>query len=443
MRLSPRFYSISLAVVLSLLLGATATAACSPSGWQPMAARVATFTPTPAVTAPITGTASAAAAPTATPSDETVAAASDEVVKPTEAPPGTGTPVVVTYRTPEPTRKPTATPTSRATTPTPTPTATVIIPDRPVGENPLTGEIVADPGVLQRRPVHVRVGNDPAARPQAGLSSADLVYEEIVEWWVTRFTAVYLSTAPEVVAPIRSARLINTQLTQQYQAALVNSGGSDGVRWELSQAPLVNLDEYFFPQPYFYREGEGWQTRLAVNVQAAHQLMVNKNLQKPVVLRGFTFSETPLGGQPAETIFIPYPRRTSQALWRYDPVSGRYLRWTQGEKTIDSTTGQQISAANVILYYAPHEPTDIVEDSNGATSIRILVNGEGRAQVCRDGVVIEGTWRTDGTQTPEFLFPNGQPIPLKPGNSWIEVVPTEKFEVLINITPTPTPQLKG
>jgi hypothetical protein len=444
MHLSPRFYSISLVVVLSLLLGATATVACSPSGWQPMAAKVATFTPTAAVTAAITGTTITTVGPTVTPPGDTVAAASDEVASPTEAPPpGTGTPVVVTYRTPDPTRKPTATPTARATTPTPTPTATVIIPERAVGENPLTGEIVADPGVLQRRPVHVRVGNDPAARPQAGLGSADLVYEEIVEWWVTRFTAVYLSTAPEVVAPIRSARLINTQLTQQYQAALVNSGGSDGVRWELSQAPLVNLDEYFFPQPYFYREGEGWQTRLAVNVQAAHQLMVNKNLEKPVVLRGFTFSQTPLGGQPAETIFIPYPRRTSQALWRYDAASGRYLRWTQGEKMVDSTTSQQISAANVILYYAPHEPTDIVEDSNGATSIRILVNGEGRVQVCRDGVVIEGIWRTDGSQTPEFLFPNGQPIPLKPGNSWIEVVPTEKFEVLINVTPTPTPQAKG
>lgn len=442
MRLSRRFHWLSLAVLPSLLLGATATAACSPPNWQQMAEKVATFTPTAAVTTTTTTTITPPAGSTATAADagDTVVAASDEVMPVEAPPPGTGTPHVVTYRTPEATRTPTITLTPRPTTPTPAPTATVIIPDRPLGENPLTGEIVADPGALQRRPVHVRVGNDTGARPQAGLGSADLVYEEIVEWWVTRFTAVYLSTAPEVVAPIRSARLINTPLTQQYQAALVNSGGSDGVRWELSQAPLVNLDEYFFPQPYFYREGEGWQTRLAVNVQAAHQLMVKKVLAKPVVLRGFTFSDTPVGGQPAETIFIPYPRRTSQALWRYDPASGRYLRWTQGEKMLDSTTKQQISAANVIVYYAPHEPTDIVEDSNGATSIRILINGEGRVQVFRDGVMIEGTWRTDGSQTPEFLFPNGQPIPLKRGNSWIEVVPTEKFQLLINETPTPQPK---
>ena len=403
--------------------------ACSPSSWQEMSAKVATFTPTPALKSSptlIVATSEAIA------SDEVMTSPLAETTKSINVPAGTGTPVVVTYRTPEPTRTPTRTPTAAG----PTPTATVVIPERPEGENPLTGLIVSDPSKLKRRPIAVRVGNDPVARPQAGLMSADVVYEEIVEWWVTRLTAIYLSEDPQVVAPIRSARLINAQLTMQYQAALASSGGSDGVRWELSQLPIVNLDEYFYPQPYFYRKGEGWQTRLAVDVSAARELMAKKNMEAAVVLRGFIFSDTPVGGQKAETIFIPYPRRTSQTLWRYDPSSGRYLRWVSGEPLFDSTTQKQISAANVIVYYAPHEPTDIVEDSRGATSIRIIVNGEGRVQVFRDGVVMEGLWRTDGTQTPEFVFPNGEPIPLKRGNSWIEVVPPE-YQILVNATPTP------
>lgn len=311
-------------------------------------------------------------------------------------------------------------------TPTPAPT----LPPRPENENPLTGLLVDDPALLQRRPVHVRVGNDPGARPQVGLNEADLVYEEVVEWWVTRFTAVYLGRAPEMVAPIRSARLINTQLTQQFDAALINSGGSDGVRWELSQLPIVNLDEYFWPQPYFYRENQGWQTRLAVNLVDAHQLMEREGMSAVVPLRGFVFSDEPMGGNPVQTISIPYPKRTSLTEWRYDPDSGRYLRWVSAEPLVDFASSQHISAANVIIYYADHLPTEIVEDSNGATSIRIIVNGEGRARICRDGVIIEGLWRTNGTQTPEFVFPNGQPIPLKRGNSWIEVVPDD-YEVLV------------
>jgi len=313
----------------------------------------------------------------------------------------------------------------------------VVIPDRPENENPLTGLPVDDPATLKRRPLHVRAGNDTGARPQVNLSKAEIVYEEIVEWWVTRFTAVFLSQSPEIIAPIRSARLINTQLTQQYQAALANSGGSDGVRWEISQLPIVNLDEYFWPQPYFYRENEGWQTRLALNGKVARQLMKSEEMDKEIVLRGFTFSAAPVGGDTANTIYIPYPKRTSTTEWRYAPATGKYLRWVLGQPFLDFADNSQISAANVIIYYADHQPTDIVEDSNGATSIRIIVNGEGRAQVFRDGKVIEGRWRTDGSQTPEFLFDNGQLIPLKRGNTWIEVVPLD-YEILVNATPEPT-----
>lgn len=421
-------------VLLIICSSVTLTTACSSASWDEMSAKVATFTPTPALKSSPTRI---GVTPEAVASDAVMVSPLVETPEPTGAPVGTGTPVVVAYRTPEATRTPTRTPTAAA----PTPTSTVVIPERAEGENPLTGLIVSDPGVLKRRPIAVRVGNDPAARPQAGLMSADVVYEEIVEWWVTRFTAIYLSEDPPVVAPIRSARLINTQLTMQYQAALASSGGSDGVRWELSQLPIVNLDEYFYPQPYFYRKNEGWQTRLAIDLSAARALMAKKNMEAPVILRGFIFSDTPVGGQKAETIFIPYPRRTSLTLWRYDPSSERYLRWVAGEPLFDSVTQKQVSAANVIVYYAPHEPTDIVEDSKGATSIRILVNGEGRVQVFRDGVVMEGLWRTDGTQTPEFIFPNGEPIPLKRGNSWIEVVPPE-YQILVNATPTPTPVAK-
>jgi hypothetical protein len=332
-----------------------------------------------------------------------------------------------------PTPTPTATRISATNTPpaaTATPVPSPTFPLRPDNEDPLTGLAVDDPMVLKRRPLHIRVGNDAAARPQVGLSQADLVYEEIVEWWVTRYTAVYLSQAPDTVAPIRSARLISTQLTQQYDAALVNSGGSDGVRWLLSQLPIVNLDEYFWPQPFFYRENQGWQTRLAVNAAAAYELMDREGMLTGARLRGFTFADEPMGNKPATTILIPYPKQTSQVEWRYSSDSGRYLRWVSGQPLIDFANDMQISAANVIVYYAEHLPTDIVEDSNGATSIRILVNGEGRAQVFRDGVVSEGLWRTDGTQTPEFVFPNGAPIPLKRGNSWIEVVPTD-YEVSV------------
>jgi hypothetical protein len=427
-------------LLVAVAAGVILAAGCTPASPQAAVTPVPTFTPTSAV--PVVSFATAQPTPTLRVATATPPLAADTAAAPISPLMGTATDPALTPlagMTTDQTTPPGGAIISSAVTSTvltAQPSPTVVIPNRPAGENPLTGLTVSDPAVLQRRPIHVRVGNDVGARPQAGLSAADLVYEEIVEWWVTRYTAVYLSQTPEVVAPIRSARLINTQLTVQYNAALSNSGGSDGVRWELSQEPIVNLDEYFWPQPYFYRENEGWQTRLALNVRKARELMANKNLETIVVLRGFTFSDTPPGGQPALTIHVAYPKRTSTVDWRYDLATGRYLRWVLGQPMTDATTKEQLSAANVILYYAEHQATEIVEDSNGATSIRILVDGEGRAQVFRDGVVLEGRWRTDGSQTPEFVFPDGQPIPLKRGNSWIEVVPLDT-PALVNGTATP------
>ena len=57
----------------------------------------------------------------------------------------------------------------------------------------------------QTRPVLiVKVENTPDARPQVGHRPADVVYEEVVEGKITRFLAMFQSTAPETSA--RSAR---------------------------------------------------------------------------------------------------------------------------------------------------------------------------------------------------------------------------------------------
>lgn len=382
-----------------------------------------------------------------------VTACSGEITLP-PATPTEGLKVVV-FSTEAPTATksapPTATPvpTVKAATSTPAPTASAdqTAPNnRPTDVNPLTGLKVLDPAVLKRRPVMVRVGNDPGVQ-QVALQKADIVYEEIVEWWVTRYTAIFLSQDPDTVAPIRSARLINLQLAPQYQGALANSGGSDQVRWELSQAAdLVNLDEFFVPRPYFYRENEGWQTRLAFDVSKARDYLKDEDLEANVKLRGFVFSPTvDVASLPteavavAEEVVVPYPAQTSEVKWQYDPASGTYLRWKTGAPHKDAD-GKQLSATNVILYFAEHQDTDIVEDSNGATSIRIVVNGLGTAWLLRDGKILKGNWTTDGRNTPNFIFNDGRAMPLKPGNTWVEIIPLDYQPVIDGV---PHDRLKG
>ncbi len=320
-------------------------------------------------------------------------------------------------------------PSSPAPPPPPTPTPTPSGPPIPTvthleGINPLTGLPVSDPSVLKRRPLMVRIGNDVEARPQRGLNEADMVYEEITEWWITRFTAIFLSQTPEMVGPIRSVRLINLQLVPQYGGALAHSGGSDPVRWEVSQSSITNLDQFYNPDPYEHLPNEGWQTRAVFKPKVARAYMAKKGLEAAVPLQGFLFSDAVEEGEPGENIYIYYPRSTCFTEWHYDAAGGKYLRWIIGSPLTDAIDGKQISAANVIIYFAEHQDTDIVEDSNGATSVRIIVNGKGPAWFFRDGKLNKGFWQTDGTRTPFFTYEDGRPYSLKPGNTWVEVVPT-------------------
>ena len=56
------------------------------------------------------------------------------------------------------------------------------------------------------RPLAIMIDNQSGARPQAGLNSAELVYEIIVEGGLTRYMAVFKNTTLDQIGPIRSAR---------------------------------------------------------------------------------------------------------------------------------------------------------------------------------------------------------------------------------------------
>ena len=145
---------------------------------------------------------------------------------------------------------------------------------------------------------------------------------------------------------------------------------------------------------------------------------------------------------------IPYPQ-SSTVDWTYDSASNLYLRAVQSEPHLDAGSGAQITAANVVVFFAPHGSTSIVEDTLGNTAIEIGLTGPGKCLVLRDGVVAQGTWKWDApleaatiatgdtvivpksAGTPvQLLAADGSPIMLKPGVTWVQVVPIDyKVEV--------------
>src|SRR5690625_7486614 len=73
------------------------------------------------------------------------------------------------------------------------------------------------------------VNNQVQARPQSGLSKADIVFEILSESNIARFLALFHSEQPEVVGPVRSAREYYMNLAKDYEAIYVYHGAADFV----------------------------------------------------------------------------------------------------------------------------------------------------------------------------------------------------------------------
>ncbi len=305
----------------------------------------------------------------------------------------------------------------------------------PGGTNPLTGLPLASE-LRSQRPIIVCINNDPQARPQHGISQADVMYEYLMEsYYITRFSGVFYGESPAEIGPVRSARLINYYMGALYNAPLFCSGASDQVRYLLKNIapfPYFDIDLDDSRQVNYARSvTTDYRTRLRTDMEHLRQWTQDWGIEKPANLRGFTFGDLPSGGQPAAEINIPYIKRTgTQVRYLYSPNAGTYLRFMGDAPHLDANTGQQVGVENVIVQYVHHEVTDMVEDSLGSKGFRMNLFGSGKAILFRDGLAFPVTWRSQ-TQgdTPHFFDQSGKEIPLKPGHTWISIVPEDYDKV--------------
>jgi hypothetical protein len=341
------------------------------------------------------------------------------------------------------TAEPTATPNEAATmTPTSGPTeepesSAIPWPTLAPELCPLTGLAVSDPALLERRPLAIKVQNATISRPQYGLPEADIVYEHLTEAGITRFTAIYLCQEVEKVGSTRSARFIDLEIPAMYKSLLAFSGTSAGLYPKFLNADFYDREfcygwglhaDGFYRDKELREQGIPIEHTLFADAVKIWEIAEEQGINEPQELREMHFSDSvPEGGQPATHVHIPYPHRDMIVDYRYEEEMGAYLRWDGDEAHIDAASGEQISVTNVVVIYATHVDTDIYEDEprRNHPSVQIQLWGTGPAVVFRDGQAFEGLWaRPKRENMVVFRDSTGQiPIPLKPGNTWIELVP--------------------
>lgn len=386
---------------------------------------------------------------------------------------------------PSPTRFPSRTPTpprqviylpsatARPVSPTPTlPTSTPVTP-LPInrfypekGGNPLTG-LSADPALLNRRPVAVKISTFPRGvrAYQSGLTLADVVYEYYIEDGLTRFVAVFYGQDASRAGPVRSGRYFDEHIMRMYRSVLVFANADERVEtYLLDQIELRPLLFVLRPDncPPLCRDTSiaGYNNVFVDTAGVGAKITDNSRQELRETFFGPLFYPATY---PVVTQIYTHYSQFSYGYWDYDPVSLTYSRYsdaadaesfTVGEvyqPHIDHLNGQQVSARNVVVLVVPHNFNNEFDREDQVFNIQLL--GAGTAYIFRDGRMILGAWLRDSLNQPiQLVDKDRKPIPLQPGVTFYQVVnPQTTFrqsgefaEFFFSIpprraTPTPTP----
>lgn len=299
------------------------------------------------------------------------------------------------------------------------------------GINPLTGLPVDDPAVLTCKPLMVAISLFPvsARASQSGLPLAAFVFEIYDHDGMTRnlvgFYGDYLQGLEEIlsnhlaesapgfsIGPIRSGRLAYEDIKTLFPGAvLITAGASSEVAEQLS-----NRQNVFGSDPNNINSAGLDLARL--------QGLVPCNAD-PAEYAGLTFDPAPPPGGKAAASFQVIYNHLNRVRWDYDPARLAYLQSrdradASGEyyPSIDQLTGEQLGFPNVVVLFAQHR---FVNSTATIVEVETLYVQGRRGLLFRDGRLYDITWSTRKGEL-RLFGPDGEPIALRPGPTYFEVV---------------------
>lgn len=314
--------------------------------------------------------------------------------------------------------------TTSSTTSTTAETTTTV---EPGSTFPLTGisvgESPTDEAAAARRALIAKIDNHPLARPQSGLALADIVFEENVEG-LTRFAAVFHSTDPGIVGPVRSGRTQDVLLLSSLNAPLfVWSGGNPAVTAAINGSTLVNRGPS--GNPGYSRSDRPGPHDLYADT-AAIWASAPPEPSPPTAQFAIAAPEggIELDGATVASDGVKVAMEGVRVAWTWDAALGRYARAQDDAPHLDAnagagtdTGGVPIRADNVVVIFVEYRPSPADRNSPEAQTI-----GTGEAWVYRDGTLTIGTWERADQLSPWTLIDlDGDPIALVPGQTWVEL----------------------
>lgn len=302
----------------------------------------------------------------------------------------------------------------------------------------------------KRRPLAVMIENHTDARPQSGLSSADIVYEAVAEGGITRFMALFYCNMGDVqVGPVRSARTYFLDWLSEYNALYAHVGGANtpgpaNALGQIIQYGIKDLNQFSIGFPTFWRDYQRFGHPVATehtmysttqklwDVGAKREWTnVDENgISWDTNFTPWNFKDdapvgaTDTGVNVARKINVDFWQSYSDysVTWDYDPTCNCYKRSNGGAVHIDMDNKQQLSAKNIVVQKEQESHANDGYENNVHLLYKTI--GSGKALIFQDGKVIEGTWnKKSRTARTVYRDDQGKELSFDRGVIWIETVP--------------------
>lgn len=301
-----------------------------------------------------------------------------------------------------------------------------------------------------RRPLGVMIENHTDARPQSGLSSADIIYEAVAEGGITRFLTIFYCQDSPYIGPVRSARIYFVKLLESYgnNPLYAHVGGANtpgpadalGYIGELGWSSFNDMNQFSVPFPYYWRDYERLPNRATEHTvysstsklwQYAKDKRKLTNVDEDGLAWDKNFSTWKFKddakaedrGTATKIDFGFWDNLASSfsVVWTYSKTNNSYIRENGGVPHLDKNTGKQLTAKNVAVVFAKESPAN---DGYEGGHLLYRITGTGDALIFQDGKTIKGTWgRDEETEQIKFYDAQGGEVSLVRGQVWIEVLP--------------------
>ena len=300
-------------------------------------------------------------------------------------------------------------------TPEPVTEEVVAIPTSPYTGEPLTEE--------EMIPFMAVIENSNLARPQSGLTEADIVFETMAEGGIPRFIALFHSKSPDIIGPIRSARPYFLDLSVEYGLPFAHCGGSAEALESISTGIGLSLNEFRYGSHFWRDSSRKAPHNLYTSAEKLRALIKDLGyIKAPESLLSFQDSYwNDNTHATAQDVIIKANNNYTTA---YTYKDGTYHKSMNSTESTDRETGNFISAKNIVI-----QITDIETRGDGRLNIRLT--GEGEGFLISSGYYEKITWKKNEKGGTELFDNSGKKIPLNTGNTWWHIV-SPSFNITIN-----------